>query len=100
MSGPPPREKATPTKGNASLAEINGLKSEFAWAAAVHDRLRTADLSTVEALLDEADTLEPGGRRYRLKEFAYARDTWILIRARRSGASSPTAINTRSPRSS
>ena len=60
-------------EGYASLAEINGLKSEFAWAAAVHDRLRTADLSTVEALLDEADTLEPGGRRYRLKEFAYAR---------------------------
>lgn len=60
-------------EGYASLAEINGLKSEFAWAAAVHDRLRTADVRTVEALLDEADTLEPGGRRYRLKEFAYAR---------------------------
>lgn len=60
-------------EGYGSLAEINGLKSEFAWAAAVHDRLRTADVRTVEALLDEADTLDPGGRRHRLKEFAYAR---------------------------
>lgn len=58
---PATAQQIDPHEGYASLAEINGLKSEFAWAAAVHDRLRTADVRTVEALLDEADTLEPGG---------------------------------------
>ena len=70
--GPPSRSQVR------SLADIQTLPSEFERSAALYARLESADVGTVEILLDEAEDLTDAGR---VKQVIYSRYAQLDARA-------------------
>ena len=73
-----PTRPQTPRSQAKSLANIQSLPSEFERSAALYARLLSADVGTLEALLEEAsDLTEPG----RVKQVIYSRYVQLDPRA-------------------